>query len=47
MQNREKRKKTTYDEAKTKTVSKINPSNHKNQSTQVMHGLRTMKTGRK
>jgi len=47
MHNREKRKKTTYDEAKAKTVSKNNPSSHKNHSTQVMHGLRTMKKGRK
>jgi len=42
-----KRKKTTYDEAKIKTVSKNEPLKPQNQSTQVMHGLRTMKKGNK
>ena len=57
-----KRKKTTYDGAETKTVSKNEPlkikskcktkqtttkKKHKNQSTQVMHDLRTMKKRKK
>ena len=32
---------------KLKQCRKMNPSSHKYQSTQVMHGLRTMKKGRK
>jgi len=30
-----------------KQCRKMNPSSHKNQSTQAMHDLRTMKKGRK
>jgi len=61
MQNHEEWKKTIYDEAETKIVSKnetlkmksnfktkeTTKKMHKNQSIQAMHGLRTMKKGRK
>jgi len=32
---------------KQKQCRKMNPSSHKNQSTQAMHGLKTMQKGRK
>jgi len=47
MHNREKGRKPPMMKQKLKQCRKMNPSSHKNQSTQVMHGLRTMKKGRK
>jgi len=47
MQNPEKGRKPPMMKQKLKQCRKINPSNHKNQSTQVMHGLRTMKKRKK
>jgi hypothetical protein len=50
MHNPEKKKKgrkPSMMKQKLKQCLKMNPSSHKNQSTQVMHALRTMKKGRK
>jgi len=47
MQNREKGRKPSMMKQKLKQCRKINQSSHKNQSTQAMHSLRTMKKGRK
>jgi hypothetical protein len=47
MQNHEKGRKPPMMKQKLKQCRKMNLSSHKTQSTQVMHGLRTMKKGRK